>query len=311
MKRKKVLITGGSGFLGQYLNIELAKDFDIFTLFNKNPGNCMEFHSAIVDLRNFKALEKIFAKFSPDVVVHTACYSNPDICSKLPEEEVINLNVNITEDIAYLCKGINATMIFTSTDLIYKSSNELKKEDSPLEPKSLYAETKISAEEKIKISGTDYIILRTSLLYGLGLSHSASHFENMLNSLRNDEPVNLFHDQYRTPLEVSEAAQIISDLIKKDIKNEIINIGGKDKISRYEMGELACEIFELDKKNLIKKDGEEILGKIFVKDVSFDTTKFKSLDIGLRSVKENLEEIKKRESEAELSLEDEDFESEE
>jgi len=293
MKKKKVLITGGSGFLGQYLNIELSKEFDILTLFNRNPGNCTDYNSAIADLKNTKVLYSIFTRFKPEIVIHTACYSNPELCNKFPKDEVLSLNVNVTKEIADLCKEYNSKLIFTSTDLVYKSSDELKDENSELEPKSLYAETKILAEEIIRESCVDYLILRTALLYGIGLNRSKTHFESMIQSLDENKSVNLFYNQYRTPLEVSEAANIICELIKKDIRNETINFGGKEKISRYEIGKITCEVFGFNKKNLIKKNGEEIIGDLFVKDVSMNTEKFQSMGILLNGIKENIEEIKK------------------
>ncbi len=52
----KVLITGGSGLLGQYLNIELSKEYEILTLYNQHPGNCGEFNSFKIDITDFENL---------------------------------------------------------------------------------------------------------------------------------------------------------------------------------------------------------------------------------------------------------------
>ena len=76
---KKILITGGSGLLGQYLNLQSFGNFDILTLFNNNPGNCTDFNSAKVDIRNEKELGKVFKEFKPDVVIHSAAITNPVI----------------------------------------------------------------------------------------------------------------------------------------------------------------------------------------------------------------------------------------
>jgi len=57
---KKILITGGSGLLGQYVNIEADKFFELLTLFNSNVGNCNNFNNANADIKNFKLIKKIF-----------------------------------------------------------------------------------------------------------------------------------------------------------------------------------------------------------------------------------------------------------
>ena len=84
----KILITGGSGFLGQYLNMELSKHHEIFTLYHQVPRNCKDFNSEQVDICNSKKLEYIFESFKPDVVVHTASISTPKKAEALPTKIV-------------------------------------------------------------------------------------------------------------------------------------------------------------------------------------------------------------------------------
>ncbi|MBS1494576.1 MAG: sugar nucleotide-binding protein [Bacteroidetes bacterium] len=309
MKRKRVLITGGSGFLGQYLNTELNNKFEIMTTFRTNPGNCLNYRSASIDLRNQSALSNLFKNFKPEIIIHTAAYSTPDICNKTEKEDVINFNINLLKTLSEKANEYNSKLIFTSTDLVYKSNDVLINEGGALEPKSLYAETKVIAEEVLKENCKDYIILRTSLLYGLGLSHTRTHFQNMLEALENNEKVNLFFNQYRTPLEAKDGARIISELIEKNISNEIINFGGAEKISRYAMGELVCDVFGFDKNNLVKTDGQKMLGDIFVANVSMDTSKLQSYGIKQKSIKEVIIEIQGEIKKARLDSEEEELES--
>lgn len=308
MKRKKVLITGGSGFLGQFLNITLNNDFDILTIFRTNPGNCTDFRSAILDLRIQNPLRSVFKNFKPEIVIHTAAYSTPEICNKIEKSEVIDFNVNFVKELSFLSNEYNSKLIFTSTDLVYQSSNGLIDENGNLNPKSLYAETKVQAEEVIKDNCNDFLILRTSLLYGIGLNHTRTHFQNMLDALENNASVNLFFNQYRTPLEAKDGARIISELLKNNISNEIINFGGPERISRYAMGELVCDIFGFDKSNLIKTDGKDMLKDIFVEDVSMDTSKLQSYGIVQKSIKkvvtEIFDEIKKARLESTMEFEE-------
>ena len=53
----KILITGGSGLLGQYLNVKLSWDNEILSLYNKNPGNCKNYASKEIDLSNKEKLD--------------------------------------------------------------------------------------------------------------------------------------------------------------------------------------------------------------------------------------------------------------
>ena len=110
----KILITGGSGLLGQFLNLQLAKNNKILTFYNSQIGNCKYFNSAKVDITNHEKLKEIFSSFKPEVVIHTAAVSNQNIASKLSSKKVYSINVNATKNIAELCEIYNSKLIYTS-----------------------------------------------------------------------------------------------------------------------------------------------------------------------------------------------------
>ena len=290
----KILITGGSGLLGQYLNLELSKNNDILTLYNKNIVNCTDFKSVHTDITDSQQLEKIFGDFLPNIVIHTASISNPKDAGKLNPKIVYDVNVNATQKIAELCEKYKAKLIYTSTDLVYAGyRGSMLKEDSKLIPISIYAETKLMGEVKIQETFDNYLILRMALMFGFGLNHSKNHFSQMFEDLKNNKRVKLFYDQFRTPVSLLEAARIINDLCKIDIKGEIINTGGKERLSRVELGEMLCNKANLDKSLIEKISMEEFKDLPMVADVSMNTEKLQSYGIKIKSVEESINEILK------------------
>ena len=289
---KKILITGGSGLLGQYINIEADKFFELLTLFNSNVGNCNKFNSANVDIKNFDLIKELFTSFKPDIVIHTAAITNPVPRPGQSSKEIYETNVNATKNIAELCKQFDAKLIYTSTDLVYAGyRGSMLSEDAKLIPASLYAETKLVAEMKIKEILENYLILRTALLYGFGLSHSLSHFHNMNDELKNNRPVKLFTDQYRTPIELSEAANVIIQLALMDLMSETINVGGSERVSRFELGEILCSAAGYDKSLLQKITLNDLPEVPKVEDVSLNTDKLQSLGIKQKSIEENISKL--------------------
>ncbi len=273
----KILITGGSGLLGQYLNRVLSLRHNILTIYNTNAGNCKEFNSIKLDICDKTSLTKIFDDFRADVVVHTAAYSKSILSEGITPKRVYNINVTATKQIAELCDKFNAKLIYTSTDLVYAGyRGSYLKEDSKLLPASLYAETKLMGEVKIRETFDNYIILRTALLFGFGLNHSINHFQKIYSNLQNGKTVKLFTDQYRTPISLIEAARIICELVSSDIKTEIINFGGLERVSRYELGERLCEIANFDKNLLTKITMDDVTEVAKVEDVSMSTYKLES-----------------------------------
>lgn len=287
MSSLKVLITGGSGLLGQFLNRELAERFSVLTTYKSNKGNCSEFNSTQIDLANHALVAELFESFKPNVVVHAAAVSNPNAAMRLTQKDVYSINVKATERLAQLCEKYFAKLIYLSTDLVYAGYRDsMLKEDAKLIPVSLYAETKLLGEIKIKNVFDNYIILRTALLYGFSATHAKNHFQEIYEKLKSGIPVSLFVDQYRTPLALQDAARIIRELIQKDISTEILNFGGLERVSRFELGKILCRTANLDT-NLLKKISlNDLQNYPAVADVSMNTDKLQSYGIKQKTIEE-------------------------
>ena len=288
----KIFITGGSGTLGQYLNVELKKKHKILTQFNSNIGNCGSFDSVQLSIEDYEKLSEVFSSFRPNIVIHTASISTAEKADLLTSDFVFNVNVNASQKIAELCDRYKAKLIYTSSDLVYAGyRGPMLKEDSKLIPVSLYAETKLMGEVKVQQNCGNYIILRIALMFGFGLNHSRNHFHSMYEDLKNGKPVKLFTDQFRTPIALRESARMISELIEKNISGEILNLGGNERLSRYDLGELLCHEAKFDKNLLIPTTMDKVGVKYKVTDVSMNSDKLNSYDVYPKEVYTSLHEI--------------------
>jgi len=286
----KILITGGSGLLGQYLNLFLSKDNEICSLYNLNPGNCLNYNSYKIDITDSNGMSELFNSFKPDVVIHTACFSRPETCASANEDLVLRTNIDATEYISELCEKCKAKLIYTSTDLVYDGyQGEMLNEDAILNPLSLYARTKLSAEEKIQNTFEDFIILRTALLFGIGLNHSRNNFHNMFDNFRSGKKFKLFIDQFRTPLSLINASEIITGLCNSELKNIILNFGGKERVSRAGLAEILCNECNFDKNLIEKISMDDINGFTKVPDVSLNTGLLQSYGFEIYSLQESIE----------------------
>ncbi len=291
----KVFITGGGGLLGQYLNLSLSRDFQILTMFHKRAGNATLFNNVKGDVRDFKFVKSILDDFKPDVIIHNAAISNAELADKAGREVTMAVNVSATEKLAELNEKLNSVFIFNSTDLVYaESKGKLLTENSPLNPVSLYAESKALAEEKIKLKTGKYLILRNALMYGFGLNHSRNHFHNVFEKLKNSESVKLFTDQFRTPLELADAANLINLLIKKRVWGKTLNFGGVEKVSRFELGLAVCKVFGFNESLLQPTLLKDAPVKYKVADVSMDVTELLLLGLHPQKIKEALKKLKNK-----------------
>jgi dTDP-4-dehydrorhamnose reductase len=288
----KIFVTGGSGLLGQYLNIELSKKHEILTQYRNNAGNCKNFNSVKLSITKYDNIEKIFTSFKPDVVVHTAAVSNPENADELPAQIVYEINVNATKKLSEFCEKYKARLVYISTDLVYAGyRGSILNENAKLIPISLYAETKLMGEVKIEETFDDYVILREALLIGFGLNHSGNNFQLMYENLKNGKQIKLFTDQFRTPIALHDSARMIMELIDKNISNEIFNLSGSDRVSRSEIGEIVCDETGFDKNLIIKTTMDEAGVRYKVQDVSLSIEKLNSFDIKPLSLHDSIHKI--------------------
>jgi len=183
-------------------------------------------------------------------------------------------------------------MIYLSTDLVYAGyRGSMLTENSKLIPISIYAETKLMGEVKIEETFDDYVILREALLIGFGLNHSCNNFQLMYENFRKGKPVRLFTDQFRTPLALNDSARIIGEIINKNITNEIFNLGGSERVSRSEIGEIVCDKTGFDKNLIIKTTMDEVGMPYKVKDVSLSIEKLNAFDIKPLSLQDSIHKI--------------------
>jgi len=288
----KVLITGGGGLLGHYLNKVISESHNILTFYHSKPGNCPRYNSLQVNITDYKSTDSLIKEFKPDVIIHNAASASPKKTESISSKDVFEINVNATKRIAEFSTAINARIIYTSTDLVYAGyRGSMLKEDDKLIPVSLYAETKLMGEEKIREYAGNYLILRTGLLYGFGFEGASNHFNTMYNDLINKKMVRLFYDQFRTPLSLPNAARIISLLLNISTGIEVINFGGSERVSRLELGERLCETAGLDTHLIEKISMHDLPGIPDVADVSMNTAKLQSFGIKQKSIYQSLHEI--------------------
>lgn len=288
----KVFITGGSGILGQYLNIELSQHFEILTQFFSHTGNCALYNSVQFDILDLERLEAVIDSFKPDVIVHAAAMANTVSIAPFTPKYIYDLNVGVTHFLAEKCKRADIKLIYISTDQVYAGDRgSFLTESAKLMPMSMYAETKLIGEYKVINTFDNYIIIRLALLFGFGLNHSRMHFDNMIENFKNGKKVKLFTDQYRTPLSVIEAARVIRQLSSMDLKKEIINLGGIERVSRFELGEMVCDLTGYDKSLIVPSTMDSVPGLAPVADVSLNSSKLDLLNIKRLTLNDALKEV--------------------
>src|SRR6185437_13142146 len=252
---KKILLTGASGFLGGNFCHLYAHQFDIHAIHNGHPVQDKNVKSHQTDITDSAALEACFHQINPDAVIHLAAYSDPNKCELQPAVSE-KINIEASENLAYLCKEAKIPMLFSSTDLVFDGKNAPYKETDLPVPGNVYGLHKSIAEHSILDIYPEATICRLPLMYGTDFGHKPNLLHQILKKLTEGEELKLFTDEYRS---VASARDVCAGLILcLEHPGQIFHLGGDERISRYGFGKLICEIFDFDKDLIVKSKQKDV-----------------------------------------------------
>ena len=289
---KKLLITGVSGFLGWYLCQIAKQEYSVYGTYFSNYIEIPGVKTLSANLTQENQLQQIFKEIQPTAVIHTAALSQPNFCQTHPQESH-KINVTASKNIAEFCADASIPCIFTSTDLVFDGKNASYKETDPANPVNLYGEQKVMAEEEMLRCYPITTICRMPLMFGNATPTATSFIQGFIKTLQQGKELNLFTDEFRTPVSGLTAAKGLLLVLDKQLKQQIhgrIHLGGKERISRYEFGKLMVEVFQLSDAKI--KPGRQQDVKMAAprpSDVSLDSSVAFDLGYTPLSVKEELE----------------------
>jgi nucleoside-diphosphate-sugar epimerase len=168
---KKVLITGGAGYLGSVLaEVLLSKGYKVTALDNLSYKQTSvapfvynnNFKFVLGDVRDVSILKPLVD--THDVIIPLAAIVGMPACKANPQA-AIDINFQQVKNITDWISKDQMVMI-PNTNSQYGSSTEIITEDSPFKPLSLYAETKCDAEKAVLDSGNG-IAMRLATVFGM------------------------------------------------------------------------------------------------------------------------------------------------
>ena len=122
MVKKKILVTGANGLLGQKIIYNLKNRTDVSLLAcSKGVNRLIEtngYKYIELDITNKNKVQKVISSEKPDAVINCAAMTNVDKCENY-QKECWEINVNAVENIAVSCESIKAHVLHLSLSLIH------------------------------------------------------------------------------------------------------------------------------------------------------------------------------------------------
>ena len=246
MARLRLLVTGGSGFLGHWIVALARTDWDVTASYLSTRVQDAGVNWQRLDVRERPAVFGLVEKTRPGVVIHTAAL-NPG-----RGDAYDGVNQIGTRNVAEAAQAVGARLIHLSTDVLFDGQKGDYVEEDPPSPITPYGRSKALAEAEIRASGARSIIVRTSLIYGASASACGRHGREasweawdrqtrwVVGDLYRGASVHLFTDERRCPIWVRSLASALLELASRPAlkvrRADVLHVAGGQPLSRYAFG---------------------------------------------------------------------------
>jgi len=235
-EKKNILITGGSGFIGQHLVEKLKEQGHSVEVFDLANGQ---------DLLNVQQVEEAIK--GKDVVFHLAAIADLYESKKYPLKNM-NINVVGTINVAEACLKHGAVLNYASTCCVYGNQEVHPSDEKSLpNPTEIYACSKLAGEYIIlgyaKTCGLKYNIMRFATIYGPGMRSALATYVFMDQATKG-LPITV-HGTGKQTRTLTFTEDLVDGMVawfNSGIINEIINLTTEEEVSVLQTINLVKEI---------------------------------------------------------------------
>jgi len=222
---KRLLLTGGSGYLGSHL-LSAAQDWEVHTTYFAHPIPSPKAQAVQLDLHDEAATRRLVEELRPAVILHTACSNR--------SQQEMDAIVPAARALASAAREGGSHLIHLSTDLVFDGEHAPYHDDSPPTPLVPYGHLKAEAEQVVAALYPAALIVRPSLIWGLDPPDHQTGW--MTTTLQRGERLTLFTDEYRCPIWVHDLCAALLELAERPDLSGPIHLVGPQALSRLEFG---------------------------------------------------------------------------
>lgn len=278
---KKLIITGGNGFIASLVKEALKGTVEVVALTRKD-----------LDLSDPAAVRDYFMKAEYDYVFHTGAMAQTADCENYPEL-THKINVESTLAIADACKEHNARLIFISTEQCFNGKTESGpfKEEDELCSITAYGNHKVECEAYIKKQLDDYLILRFSWMLGMsrpGVKASPNIVGNVMKAMFYQNPTKFTVNEIRGMTYAQKFADVFVKIM--ELPTGVYHISDTNTHNTYESAKIVANAMGFSAEAIdtyILPNHERYADRF--RDYRLDSTKLKEHGIDFGTFEENIE----------------------
>ncbi len=231
----RYVIAGCRGQLGHALGRQLAAD--------ERAQVVAAVDLPEVDVSDPDAVSQLFAGLEADVVVNAAAFTQVDRCEREPEL-AHRANAVAPGLLAEACSRVGSRFVHVSTDYVFAGDADRPyREDDPTGPRSAYGRTKLAGEQAVRTVSEDFLIVRTSWVFGRGRNFLAAILDQAGRRRRGEVegPLRVVADQRGRPTWAEDLARGLLGLLEAGAGGLYHLTGSGDVATWWDLARLCLD----------------------------------------------------------------------
>lgn len=289
-RKKTILVTGGTGLLGKGLEETAPPGWRIVSLHQRGyEVSGSKARHLVLDIRDKRAVDRLFARNAFDAVVHAAGIASVDYVERHYAES-LESNIVGTLNVTSACRRAGTYLIYISTNAVFDGRRAPYGEEDPVNPINKYGGLKVECERLVRETLEKWAVVRPILMYGW------NHVVNRPNpatwiydKLLKGEEVKLVDDVYENPLYNQQCGRALWAAVSRR-PSGTFHFAGSQRVNRWQFGLAVAEAFGLDAR-LIRRVKSSAFPEIAPrpKDTTFSTARMqRELGIEPMTLREGL-----------------------
>jgi dTDP-4-dehydrorhamnose reductase len=254
----KVLITGITGILGQYLIRTKPRDVSVTGISRTIcESNSLDVNYGCLPTLDIDSLTALVVRSRPDVLIHAAAEGSVDAVESNPLKYMY-VNETLPGQLARLAKKHSVQFVHVSSNAVYGDQLFPWTEESAQSPVNKYGALKARAELNVFDANSSALIVRPIMMYGWPLETRRDNPVSFwIKKLGSSNSVSVVSDVRTQPLYAGDCAEIIWTLITKEIHGSL-NISGGSTLSLLEFARLSASVFNFNQQCILEISSQDL-----------------------------------------------------
>ena len=242
---KSILIIGGSGFVGNHLAARLKDGYKVYTTYFRKPVTIPGVTSIPMDVENRNWVKRVVYTTQPNVVIYLAGSNDLQEAEK-NARTCERLHADGPTTMAGSTDIMQPRFIYLSNSYVFDGSKGNYHEHDTILPGTVLGRMKSGGENAMKSKCLNYIILRSSPVFGRGNGMNLSFFDRLRMSLDRGNRIELSTDELHAFAPIDGLCDVIIRLIGSGVKNRVLHYGGLTKMNHFQFGQAFAKQFGYD-----------------------------------------------------------------